>query len=61
MDLINATGTVEVIVGGATGYLAQFLPIFAMIIGLALALSIISALIEMFTPPHLRQNETDIQ
>lgn len=57
MDLINGNDAVGVIVGGASGYLAEFLPIFALVIGLALAFAVITGMIDAFFGKNLHDDD----
>jgi len=54
MDLINATSTVSIITGATGDILNDFLPIFALAIGLALAFAVITGLLNVTLS---RQNE----
>lgn len=45
---LDAQSMVDVIVGGTSGYLVEFLPIGVFIIGITLAFRIMSELIELF-------------
>lgn len=60
MDIIDSSQAVTVIVSGATGYLSQFMPIFAFAIGFALAITVIYALVSMFTRRYLHDDEEGV-
>lgn len=60
MDLINANNVVSTVVGGSTGYLSQFMPIFAMVIGLALAFAVISGLLSAFFGKKLQDEDEGV-
>jgi len=57
MELINSNQVVSVIVGGSTGYLSQFMPIFALVIGLALAFAVISGIMSAFFGKNLHDED----
>jgi cytochrome c biogenesis protein CcdA len=46
-DLIDTSGAVTTIVNGSTGYLTEFMPLFAFVIGLALAIVVMTAILQM--------------
>ena len=60
MDLINSNQVVSTIVGGSTGYLAQFMPIFALVIGLALAFAVISGMLSAFFGKNLHDDDDGV-
>ena len=60
MDIIDANGAVGIVVGGASGYLTEFLPIFALVIGLALALAVIAGLLRAFFGKNLHDDERGV-
>lgn len=53
-DLIDTSGAVSTIVSGTSNYLVSFAPFFLFVLGFALALSVITALLQVF---YSRQNE----
>jgi len=57
MDIIDANGAVSIVVGGASGYLSEFLPIFALVIGLTLALAVITGLLKAFFGKNLQDDD----
>lgn len=60
MDLIDSNQAVTTIVGGATGYLSEFMPIFALVIGLALALAVIAGILSAFFGKNLHDDDTGV-
>lgn len=60
MDIIDSTQAVSVIVGGSSGYLTEFLPIFALVIGLAIAFSVISGLLYAIFGRKLHDDEEGV-
>jgi len=60
MDLINSNDVVSTVVGGSTGYLSQFMPIFAMLIGLALAFAVITGLLSAFFGKNLHDDDEGV-
>lgn len=61
MELLNATSAVSTIVTGTTGYLAEFMPIFALAVGLALAFAVIGGLMSVFFGKTLQENDEGVK
>lgn len=60
MELIDSNTVVSTIVGGSTGYLSEFLPIFAFVVGLALAFAVISGIISSFFGKNLHDEDEGV-
>lgn len=60
MDIIDSNQAVATIVGGASGYLNEFMPIFAMVIGVALAFAVIAGLLSAFFGKNLQDDDTRV-
>jgi len=60
MDIIDANQAVTTVVGGASGYLSEFMPIFALAIGLALALAVIAGILSAFFGKNLHDDDAGV-
>jgi ABC-type uncharacterized transport system permease subunit len=60
MDLINSNEVVTTVVSGSTGYLTQFMPIFALVVGIALAFAVISGIFSAFFGKNLHDDDTGV-
>lgn len=56
--MIDANTAVDTIVGGTSGYLASFAPIFLFALGLTLAFSVIIGLLDAFFGVNRQDDDT---